>query len=84
MREAGALNVLHDLGLQCATELTVKAQLAITLNDLIDQHGLSRTDVATASNLTQHDISQIRGYALGRISSTQLRQALASLLAPLY
>ena len=41
-RTTGPLNVLHDLGLEDAADLTVHAQRAIKLNDLIDLRQLTR------------------------------------------
>ncbi|KRC78473.1 hypothetical protein D3C87_1545400 [compost metagenome] len=75
----GTTNVLYDLGFEDAAELTAKVQLAIKLNDLIDQRGLIQTDVAALTGMTQSKVSQIRRYKLLNISLERLMQALVAL-----
>ena len=58
-RTTGTLNVLYDLGLEDAADLTVQAQLAIKLNDLIDQRQLTQAQVAALTGMTQPKVSQI-------------------------
>ena len=41
-RHKGTDNVLVDLGLEDAEELTAKANLAVKFNDLVDKRGLSQ------------------------------------------
>ncbi|MEB5483800.1 helix-turn-helix transcriptional regulator [Burkholderia pseudomallei] len=75
----GTDNVLHDLGFDDAEELSAKAALALKLNTLIDQRGLSQTKVAAITGMTQPKVSQIRRYKLQNISLERLMQALVSL-----
>ncbi len=75
----GVDNVLIDLGFEDAEELSVKATLAFRLNGLLDQRGLSQTEAAAITGMTQPKISQIRRYKLQNISLERLMQALVSL-----
>lgn len=77
--KTGTLNVLYDLGLDDAADLTARAQLAIKLNDLIDKRGLTQTAVAALTGMTQPKVSQIRHYKLRNISLERLMRALVSL-----
>ncbi len=74
----GTENVLSDLGFADAEELSAKAILAVKLNDLIDQRGLSQTQAADITGMTQPKISQVRRYQLQNISLERLMQALVS------
>lgn len=75
----GAHNVLQDLGFDDAEELSAKAVLAVKLNELIDQRGLSQTEAAAITGMTQPKVSQVRRYKLQNISLERLMQALVSL-----
>lgn len=75
----GTDNVLMDLGFDDAEELTAKAALALKLNALIDQRGLSQTEAAAITGMTQPKVSQVRRYKLQNISLERLMQALVSL-----
>ena len=75
----GTDNVLADLGLEDAEELSAKAALAFKLNELIAQRGLSQTTVAAMTGMTQPKVSQVRRYKLQNISLERLLQALVAL-----
>ncbi|MFY2641727.1 helix-turn-helix domain-containing protein [Achromobacter insuavis] len=75
----GTLNVLYDLGLEDAADLTAQAQLAIKINDLIDQRQLTQAQVAALTGMTQPKVSQIRRYQLRNISLERLMRALVAL-----
>jgi predicted XRE-type DNA-binding protein len=75
----GTDNVLVDLGFDDAEELTAKALLAVKLNDLVQRRGLSQTEVAAITGMTQPKVSQVRRYKLQNISLERLMQALVSL-----
>lgn len=77
--KAGTSNVLADLEFEDAEELTAKAELAVKLNNLIDQRGLSQTEAAGITGMTQPKVSQVRRYKLQNISLERLMQALVSL-----
>ena len=73
----GTDNVLVDLGFEDAEELTAKASLAVKLNELVERRGLSQTEVAAITGMTQPKVSQVRRYKLQNISLERLMQALA-------
>lgn len=75
----GTRNVLEDLGLPDAEELTAKAALAVRLNRLIDARGLSQTEAARMIGMTQPKVSQIRSYKLQNISLERMMQALVAM-----
>lgn len=75
----GTDNVLVNLGFEDAGELSVKASLALKLNQLIDQRGLSQMEAAEIMGMTQPKVSQVRRYKLQNISLERLMQALVSL-----
>jgi len=75
----GTDNVLADLGFDDAEELSAKATLAVKLNELIDKRGLSQTEAADITGMTQPKVSQVRRCKLQNISLERLMQALVSL-----
>jgi len=75
----GTDNVLQQLSFDDAEELSVKAALALKLNELIDQRGLSQMEAAAIIGMTQPKMSQVRRYKLRNISMERLMQALVSL-----
>jgi predicted XRE-type DNA-binding protein len=75
----GTDNVLADLGFDDAEELSAKTVLAVKLNELIDKRGLSQTEAARLTGMTQPKVSQVRRYKLQNISLERLMQALVSL-----
>lgn len=76
--ERGAGNVLVDLAFDDAEELSVKALLAVKLNELIAKRGLSQTEAARITGMTQPKVSQVGRYKLRNISLERLMQALVS------
>jgi predicted XRE-type DNA-binding protein len=77
--QKGTDNVLVDLGFEEAEDLSAKAVLAVKLNELIDKRGLSQTEAAAITGMTQPKVSQVRRYKLQNISLERLMQALVSL-----
>lgn len=75
----GTDNVLLDLGFDDAEELSAKAALALKLNELIDQRGLSQIAAAAITGMSQPKVSQVRRYKLQNISLERLMQALVSM-----
>ena len=75
----GTDNVLTDLEFKDAEELSATAELAVKLNDLIEKRGLSQTEAAGITGMTQPKVSQVRQYKLQNISLERLMQALVSL-----
>jgi predicted XRE-type DNA-binding protein len=72
-------NVLTDLGLPDAEELTAKTILAKKINDVLDRRGLTQIDAAATLGMPQPKISAIRNYKLRGISLERLMQALTAL-----
>lgn len=60
-------------------EHAAKAVLAAKLNSLLDKRGLSQTEAAHLTGMTQPKVSQVRRYKLHNISLQRLMQALVSL-----
>jgi predicted XRE-type DNA-binding protein len=75
----GTDNVLADLGFDDAEELSAKAILAVKFNELIESRGLTQTEAAAITGMTQPKVSQIRRYKLQNVSLERLMQALVSL-----
>ncbi len=75
----GTDNVLADLGFDDAEELSAKTVLAVRLNSLVEERGLSQIEVAHLTGMTQPKVSQVRRYRLQNISLERLMQALVSL-----
>ena len=75
----GTDNVLADLGIEDAEELSAKVFLAVKLNELIDARRLSQLEAAHITGMTQPKVSQVRRYKLQNISLERLMQALVSL-----
>lgn len=75
----GTDNVLIDLGFEDAEELTAKVSLAVKFNELLEKRGLSQTEAAAITGMTQPKVSQVRRYKLQNISLERLMQALVSL-----
>ncbi|WP_372015933.1 XRE family transcriptional regulator [Tistrella mobilis] len=73
----GIDNVLIDLGFEDAGDLSAKAVLALRLNQLIDQHGLSQVEVAAIIGVSLPKISQLRRYKLQTMTLQWLTQALS-------
>src|ERR1700730_10953877 len=59
-------------------ELSAKTTLAVKLNSLIEQQGLSQVQAAEITGMTQPKVSQVRHYKLQNISLERLMQALVS------
>lgn len=78
-RRDATYDVLADLGFADAEELSAKAILAVKLNELIEGRGLSQTEAAAITGMTQPKVSQVRRYKLQNISLERLMQALVSL-----
>ena len=70
---------LTDFEFEDAEELSAKAVLAVKLNELLKKRGLSQTQAAGITGMTQPKVSQVRQYKLQNISLERLMQALVSL-----
>jgi predicted XRE-type DNA-binding protein len=75
----GTDNVLVDLGLPDAEELTAKAILAKKINDILASRSLTQSAAAKLLGIPQPKISAIRNYRIRGISLERLMQALTAL-----
>jgi predicted XRE-type DNA-binding protein len=75
----GTQNVLMDLGLPDAEELTAKAILAKKINDILEERRLTQSAAAALLGIPQPKISAIRHYKIRGISLERLMQALTAL-----
>jgi predicted XRE-type DNA-binding protein len=75
----GTDNVLVDLGLPDAEELTAKALLAKKINDIVDRRGITQVDAAKLLGMPQAKVSALRNYKLQGISLERLMRALTAL-----
>lgn len=81
MINAGSLigkNQMSD-GTADTKDLSVKKVLATKFNEVVDKRGLSQTEVAEITCMTQPKVSQVRRYRLQNISLERMMQALVSL-----
>lgn len=78
-RSQGSSNLTVNVDFTDAHEPPAKAALALKLNELIDQRGLSQVEAAAIIGMTQPKVSQVRRYKLQNISLERLMQALVSL-----
>lgn len=75
----GSGNVFTDLGLPQAKELHTKTKLAVSLNRLLDSHGLTQAAAAKLLGLPQPKISALRRYKLDGLSVEKLMVLLTAL-----
>jgi predicted XRE-type DNA-binding protein len=75
----GIENVLFDIGLPDAEELSAKVILAKKINDIFGRRALTQTAAADFLGIPQPKISAIRHYKIRGISLERLMQALTVL-----
>jgi predicted XRE-type DNA-binding protein len=75
----GMDRILTDLEFEDAEKLSAKAVLAVKLNELIEKRGLTQTQAAGITGMTQPKVSQVRQHKFQNISLERLMQALVSL-----
>ena len=72
-------NVLVDLGLSDAAELTTKVQLAVAINQQIEARSLSQVAVAELLCVNQPKVSAVQNYKLDGFSVERLMTFLTGL-----
>jgi predicted XRE-type DNA-binding protein len=77
--DEGSGNVLVDLGLSDAAELTTKVQLAVTINQQIEARGLSQIAVAELLSINQPKVCALQNYKLDGFSVERLMTFLTGL-----
>jgi len=70
--EAGSGNVFEDLGFTDAGERRLKVQLAMRVNELIEDRGLTQVKAAKLFVIPQPHVSELANYKLSRFSSERL------------
>jgi predicted XRE-type DNA-binding protein len=75
----GSGNVLVDLGLSDAAELTTKVQLAAAINQQIKARSLSQVAVAELLSVNQPKVSALQNYKLDGFSVERLMTFLTGL-----
>jgi predicted XRE-type DNA-binding protein len=69
---AGSGNVFCDLGLADAEDRKLRVQLAVRLNELIEEQRLTQAAVAKRFGIPQPHVSDLKNYKLSRFSSERL------------
>src|SRR5271157_5760066 len=77
--DEGSGNVLVDLGLSDAAELTTKVQLAAAINQQIEARSLSQIAVAELLSINQPKVSALQNYKLDGFSVERLMTFLTGL-----
>ena len=75
----GTGNVLADLGLADADELSTKIQLAVQLNRIVEKRHLKQRDTSALLGITQGNVSLLANYKLDGFSIERLMTLLNAL-----
>jgi len=78
-KTGGTENVLVDLGFDDAEELSARTTLALKINKLLEEKGLTQADASRLIGMPQPKISAIHNYKLQGISLERLMYALTAL-----
>lgn len=70
--ETGSSNVFRDLGLFDPGERQLRTRLAMQINSLIAEQGLTQTKVSGILGIPQPHVSELKHYKLSRFSSERL------------
>ena len=77
--ERGSKNVLADLGIENAEELSTKVQLAVNINRIIRGRHLKQTEIAELLGISQPKVSGLQNYKLDGFSVEKLMNFLGAL-----
>ena len=77
--ERGSDNVLADLGIENAEELSTKVQLAVAINRIIRGRRLKQAGVAACLDIPQPKVSALMNYKLDGFSVERLMTFLVAL-----
>jgi predicted XRE-type DNA-binding protein len=77
--ERGSGNVLVDLGIENAEELTTKIQLAVAINRIIQGRHLKQIQIAELLGIPQPKVSGLLNYKLDGFSVERLMNFLVAL-----
>lgn len=70
--DVGSGDVLVDLGFPDAGERKLRVQLAMRLNELVADRGLTQAGAAKLFGIPQPHVSELKHYKLSRFSSERL------------
>lgn len=70
--DAGTGDVFRDLGYADAGERKLRVQLAMRVNELIKECGLTQAKAAALFGIPQPHVSELKHYKLNRFSSERL------------
>lgn len=70
--DAGSGDVFTDLGFKNAGERKLRVQLAMRINDLLQERRLTQAKVAALFGIPQPHVSELKHYKLNRFSSERL------------
>jgi predicted XRE-type DNA-binding protein len=79
MIERGSGNVFADLGYVDAGERKLRVQLAMEINKLLAERGLTQSASAELFGIAQPHVSELANYKLNRFSSERLMHFLTCL-----
>ncbi len=79
IRSRGSKNVLADLGIEDAEELSTKMGLAVEIVRIIRERGLRQAEAARRLGLPQPKVSALMNYRLGGFSAEKLMRFLTAL-----
>ena len=75
----GSKNVLADLGIEDAEELSTKMRLAVEIVHIVRERGLRQTQVARRLGIPQPKVSALMNFRLDGFSAEKLMQFLTAL-----
>ena len=75
----GSKNVLADLGIEDAEELSTKMRLAVEIVRIVRERGLRQAEAARRLGIPQPKISALMNYRLGGFSAEKLMHFLTAL-----
>ncbi len=75
----GSKNVLADLGIEDAEELSTKMRLAVEIVRIIRERGLRQAQAARCLGIPQPKVSALMNYRLGGFSAEKLLRFLTAL-----
>jgi predicted XRE-type DNA-binding protein len=70
--DAGSGDVFTDLGFKDAGERKLRVQLAMRINDLLQERRLTQAKVTALFGIPQPHVSELKHYKLNRFSSERL------------
>lgn len=77
--EVGTGNVFADLGFKGASERKLRVQLALRINELLEERGLTQAKAARIFGIPQPHVSELENYKLSRFSAERLMRFLTVL-----